>query len=56
MARRIRIHEGLRLLFERLGSRDRTLLARRIRRDVQENGIDLALVALDVEGAQDFEL
>lgn len=43
-------------MFERLGLRDRTLLARRIRRDVLENGIDLALVAPDVEEVQDIEL
>ena len=43
-------------MFERLGLRDRTLLARRIRRDVLENDIDLALVAPDVEEVQDVEL
>ena len=45
MARRLRIHAELTNLFETLGSRDRTLLARRILQDVTENGVDLALVA-----------
>ena len=44
MARRLRIHAELTNLFETLGSRDRTLLARRILQDVTENGVDLALV------------
>ena len=48
-ARRIRIIEELHELFEGLASRQRSLLARRIRRDVAENGIDLALVAPDLE-------
>ena len=45
MARRIRIQAELAELFEGLGSRVRTLLAQRIRLDVLENGVDLALVA-----------
>ena len=44
-ARRIRISAELHQLFEGLGSRERTLLAQRIRLDVLENGVDLALVA-----------
>ena len=44
-ARKIRISAELHQLFEGLGSRERTQLAHRIRRDVHENGVDLALVA-----------
>ena len=44
-ARSIRIQAELHNLCKGLGSRDRTLLARRIRRDVLQNGVDLALVA-----------
>ena len=45
MARRLRIQAELADLFEGLSnSRERTLLANRIRRDVFENGVDLALV------------
>ena len=46
MARRIRIQAELVELFEGLSSAgERKLLANRIRRDVLENGVDLALVA-----------
>ena len=44
-ARKLRITADLHQLFEGLGSRVRTLLAQRIRSDVLENGVDLALVA-----------
>ena len=45
MARRIRIQAELVELFEGLSSSgERKLLANRIRRDVFENGVDLALV------------
>ena len=43
-ARRLRIQAELAELFQRLGSRERTLLARRVSRDVLDNGVDLAPV------------
>ena len=39
-AKRIRINAELHQVFERLGSRERTLLAHRIRQDVADNGVD----------------
>ena len=46
MARKLRISAEIADFFEGLSSsRERTLLANRIRRDVLENGVDLALVA-----------
>jgi hypothetical protein len=53
MARRLRIHAELTNLFETLGSRDRTLLARRILQDVTENGVDLTLVVPVIEELQE---
>ena len=45
IGRKIRIQAELYQLFEGLGSRERTQLAHRTRRDVLENGVDMALVA-----------
>ena len=44
-ARKIRIHEELHNVFDGLSSRERTLLAQRVRLVVFENVVDLALVA-----------
>ena len=44
IAHKIRIHAELQHFFDGLRSRERTLLARLIRQDVLENGVDLALV------------
>ena len=45
IARRIRIQAELAELFEGLAPRERTLLAQRVRLDVLQNGVDLALAA-----------
>ena len=55
-ARRLRISAELHQLFEGLGSRERTLLANRIRRDVFENGVDLALVVPGVLEAPEVQV
>ena len=44
-ARKLRISAELHQLFEGLGSKERMLLAQRIRRDVEENGVDVGFVA-----------
>ena len=54
-ARKLRISAELHQLFEGLDSRERTQLAHRIRQDVLENGVDLALVAPGtIEAAQEW--
>lgn len=44
VARKIRIVDDLHALFEKLPASQRELLARRIRKDVEDNGIDFSLV------------
>ena len=44
VARRIRIVNDLHMHFQRLDAGHRTLLAQRIRRDVEENGIDFSFM------------
>ena len=55
-AHKIRIHAELQHFCDGLRSRERTLLARRIREDVLENGVDLAQVVPGVFGEQQVQV
>ena len=44
-ARRIRVTDEMHSLFEGLGAQERSLLASRVRQDIEDNGIAFELVA-----------